>query len=262
MLSLDGFGSHLDSESLLLFHDHNILVIKEEGDTSQISQAYDHMVARADKRAFRELIDRFKTHHKNVLNQWAIILIVNEAINAVAKTDAWHKSFILVNFCPSQRKPFAAWLERHKGTVDAADYFFKSYMGLYDAMPATWKNMTEEEGRAVSLKISSFQQQWTKQNIMELLLLLSVKFDDIEKLRGCHLVTKEDPSLFVTPMFCADDDADINESPTAGGRQWLLDTDYTGFSFAPLNLMTPYKATRGNVKLSSKLFCHLTNFVA
>ena len=97
---------------------------------------------------------------------------------------------------------------------------------------------------------------------MELLLLPSVKFDDIEKLRGCHLVAKEDPLVFVTPMFCADDGEDINESPTVGGRQGLLDTAYAGFSFAPLNLMTPYKADQGNVKLSSKLFCHMTNFVA
>jgi len=78
---------------------------------------------------------------------------------------------------------------------------------------------------------------------------------------GCHLVAKEDPSVFATPMFCADDNKDINESPTIGGGQGLLDTDYAGFSFATLNLMIPYKTDRGNVKLSLKLFCHMTNFV-
>jgi hypothetical protein len=84
------------------------------------------MVAKADKRAFHELIDTFKTDHKNVLNQWAIILIVNEALNAVTRTDAWRTSFIRANFWPSQCKPFTAWLERHKGTVDADNYFFRS----------------------------------------------------------------------------------------------------------------------------------------
>ncbi len=41
VLSLDGFGSHLASNSLLVFNEYKILVVKEEGDTSYISQAYD-----------------------------------------------------------------------------------------------------------------------------------------------------------------------------------------------------------------------------
>ena len=48
VLSLDGYGSHLDAESLLVFHAHKILVLKEEGDTSQVSQAYDQDVAKHD----------------------------------------------------------------------------------------------------------------------------------------------------------------------------------------------------------------------
>ena len=260
VLSLDGFGSHLGTESLLVFHQNKILVIKEEGDTSHISQAYDQMVARADKRKFSELLDTFKAYQKGVLNQWAIILIVNEALNAVAKTNAWVKSFIRVNFCPSYRKPFAEWLLKYKGTVDAADFYFKSRTGLYDAMPACWKNMTEQERRAVAAKISTFSQQWTKENIKDLLLLPGVKFDDIEKLRGCYLISREDPSIFVTPIFCADDDDDAAESQRDGQR--LLDMDYAGFAFAPSKLMTPYRANRSDVDASSKLFRHMTNFVA
>jgi hypothetical protein len=133
VLSLDGFGSHLGPDALLELNRHKILVVKEEGDTSHLSQAYDQMVTRSDKRKFRESVDNVKTYHKSILNQWDIILIVNvnEAFkNAVAKTDAWRKSFIRVNFCPSKRKPFAEWLEKHKGTVEAADYYFKSRNGI------------------------------------------------------------------------------------------------------------------------------------
>lgn len=50
VLSLDGYASHLDADSLLVFQQHKILVIKEEGDTSQVSQAYDQYVAREDKK--------------------------------------------------------------------------------------------------------------------------------------------------------------------------------------------------------------------
>ena len=45
ILSLDGFGSHLCPQSVCVFHHHKILVMKEDGDTSQVSQAYDQLVA-------------------------------------------------------------------------------------------------------------------------------------------------------------------------------------------------------------------------
>jgi hypothetical protein len=258
VLSLDGFGSHLVPQALFKFRDYKIIVVKEEGDTSHISQAYDQMVAKADKRAFRELLDTYKAHHKGVLNQWAIILIVNEALNHVAKTDAWSKSFELVNFRPSKRMKFEEHLARHKGVVDAADFFFKSRTGLYDAMPACWKNLTEQQRRAIDTKIATFPQQWGKDNIKELLLLPGVKFDDVEKFRGCHLIAREDPSVFITPLFCADDDED--ESPSNG--QLFLDKDYAGFAFAPAHLLEPYKQNKNDIKKSGELFCHMTTFLA
>jgi hypothetical protein len=64
----------LGAEPLLVFAEYKILVIKEEGDTSQVSQAYDQMVARADKRKFRELIDVYKVHQKGVLNRLSMKL--------------------------------------------------------------------------------------------------------------------------------------------------------------------------------------------
>ena len=127
VLSLDGFGSHLDSDALLVFCNYKILVIKEEGDTSQVSQAYDQMMAKANKRQFRDFVDTVRAHYKSVLNQWDIIIIVNDALNQVATTKAWVTSFIHVNLCPSQCKPFAEWLLKHKENVKAADFFFKSH---------------------------------------------------------------------------------------------------------------------------------------
>jgi hypothetical protein len=61
-LLLDGFRSHLDTDALLVFSEYKILVIKEEGDRSQVSQAYNQMVARANKRKFKELLDTVRAH--------------------------------------------------------------------------------------------------------------------------------------------------------------------------------------------------------
>ena len=88
--------------------------------------------------------------------------------------------------------------------------------------------------------------------------LHNVKFEDIKKLQGCYLISKEDHSVFVTPVFCADDE----DAELPGGRQRFLDNDYAGFAFAPMDLMTPYTSNRDHVNLSGKLFCHMTNFVA
>ncbi len=107
VLSLDRFGSHLNSDALLVFCNYKILVIKEEGDTSQVSQAYDQMMAKADKRQFRDFVDTVRARYKSVLNQWGIIIIVNNSLNQVATTKAWVTSCIHVNLCPSQCKPFA-----------------------------------------------------------------------------------------------------------------------------------------------------------
>ena len=47
VLSLDGFGSHVNVHSAQkVFYDHRIFVIKEEGDTSHVNQAYDQFVAK------------------------------------------------------------------------------------------------------------------------------------------------------------------------------------------------------------------------
>ena len=58
-LSLNGFGSHLMGKSLEEFSKHKILVVKVESDTLQVSQAYDQLVAKSDKKFTRALFDGY-----------------------------------------------------------------------------------------------------------------------------------------------------------------------------------------------------------
>ncbi len=61
LLSVDGFGSHLKTEALETFAKHQILVIKEESDSSQVCQPYDQrVVAKQDKKVTRGLLERFR----------------------------------------------------------------------------------------------------------------------------------------------------------------------------------------------------------
>ena len=70
VLSMDGFGSHLKGGDLQIFADHLIIVVKEEGDTPQVSQAYDQMVAKNDKKFTCEILDKYNFHTTHVMNQW------------------------------------------------------------------------------------------------------------------------------------------------------------------------------------------------
>lgn len=120
---------------------------------------------------------------------------------------------------------------------------------------------TAANRRQVAALIETFPLQSTKEQIKQLIALPFVKFDDVEKFRGCYLLSKEDPSVFVTPIFCADDEDD-DEAVDGGGRWGRLDTDYAGFCFAPKALIDPYKEDRSNPKLAGELSRHMTNHVA
>ena len=51
MFSLDGFGLHVNvNEAHKIFEAYKIMVVEEEGDTSQVNQAYDQLTAKEDKR--------------------------------------------------------------------------------------------------------------------------------------------------------------------------------------------------------------------
>ena len=77
-MTLDGYFSHLEPEALKVFADHKILIIKEEGDTSQVCQAYDRDVAKADKRHHRNFLNGIRLHSHSMVDQWALVLIANK----------------------------------------------------------------------------------------------------------------------------------------------------------------------------------------
>jgi hypothetical protein len=105
LLSLDGCGSHLKIEALETFAKYDILVIKEEGDSSHVCQAYNQLVAKQDKRVTRDLLEGFRFLKHGVINQFELVLIANTAMNAPGSAKAWRVSHIRVNMCPSQMEP-------------------------------------------------------------------------------------------------------------------------------------------------------------
>ena len=110
VLSLDGFGSHLCTNTLNVFTENFILVYKKEGDTSSVTQAYNQNVAKQDKTLVRTILDNFWFLVHGKIDHWELIIALNVALNAVKKT-SWQKSHICVNTCPSKCAPFGAWVK-------------------------------------------------------------------------------------------------------------------------------------------------------
>jgi hypothetical protein len=90
------------------------------------------------------LLDGYRFHTKGVINQFELILIINAAINS-SDANSWQTSFINVNMCPSKHVPFTTWVKKHEATVAAADRFFTNRSSLFDAMPAIWQHLSEDD---------------------------------------------------------------------------------------------------------------------
>jgi hypothetical protein len=254
LLSVDGFGSHLKTEALETFAKHRILVIKEESDSSQVCQPYDQIVAKQDKRVTRGLLEGFCFSRHGVITQFELILIVNTALNREGSQDPWRTSHIRVNACPSKMQPFTKWLKQLEALV--ADLFFESRDSLFDAMPDMWKNMSEIQRRQVCSLLVSLEccaitnpnsgSLWSIGNVWKVLCLGYVCYNDIHKLCGCHIVAKEDLSVFVDPVISAPPPPDQN---TRNAHAGTLDR-YIGYSFISKDLMEKYmeeKIGRGHV---------------
>jgi hypothetical protein len=72
-MTLDGCGSHVSVHSVLnIFHDHKIMIVKEEADRSLLNQSYDQRVATCDKINVRTFLDLIRRRLPGIC-QWTLI---------------------------------------------------------------------------------------------------------------------------------------------------------------------------------------------
>jgi hypothetical protein len=245
VLSLDGFGSHVNvHKAQEIFSQHKILVIKEEGDTSHVNQAYDQQVAKADKRMMRHNLELVRSKlGGNKLDQWVLIQL---AAHAQAQVDrkCWVQSHNNVNTNPKTRIPFNEWIKKldKKGVLLSGEQFFKTRTSLYDAMPACWTKLSVENRHSVITIIKRIYDRaeglqqpllWKTADVMELSKYCAL--DDIIKLRACYLTSKIDPSVIVGGDSSAA--APVAVATENNGVATLFDY----FTFMPPKLTAKYK---------------------
>ena len=77
VLTLDGYGSHLQGDALKIFADYKILIVKEEGETSQVCQAYDKYVPLMNKRHRCHFLNGIRMAVKMV-DEYTLIIVANK----------------------------------------------------------------------------------------------------------------------------------------------------------------------------------------
>jgi hypothetical protein len=143
--TLDGFGSHVSVHSALkIFHDHKIMIVKEEADTFLLNQSYDQHVATCDKINVRTFLDLIR-RRLPVICQWNLIAACIAVFLSNASTGAWKTSFKRVNLHPHFRLSFEDWICKIKQHIDTGIANFQRRDNFwFNAMPAWWRNMTVE----------------------------------------------------------------------------------------------------------------------
>ena len=297
VVCLDGFGSHVNvHEAQEVFYKRKILILKEEGDTSHINQAYDQSVAKNDKAGMQANLDLLRPHLRTRLDQWYLITIAIEALKQV-KASAWIESFTKVNLHPRFRISFDLWLQKIDGKLSHRK-FFSNRTSLFDAMPAVWKKLSVEDRHAVVTLIDGFYASnefqdvpiWTKGNVLQLVKYAPI--GDVGKLRSSYLAAKIDPSVFVfddgimspvqpqeeeilpTLPNYPDDKENNNTSFEEKNDHAQQECPVTVLqpqdqskidhvcSWRPHDLFMKYAESRHNVQSQRAYFHHITNFVA
>lgn len=155
-----------------------------------------------------------------------------------------------------------------KDVADAADFFYHPRHGMFNAMPACWKNLAEAQRREVAALIGSFYDEsradpekhpWSVGNLKKYLDLGYVNLVDMPKFRAAYLATRGDESIFVDPP--PHDTTETTARSINSNNTSVLD-NHDGFTLKPAKLITDYRAQPGDSKTQGELFRHMTNYVS
>jgi len=279
-LTCDGFGSHLLDETQTMFSQCKIKMTKEEGDSSQVSQACDQTVARQDKACMRHNIQLARRPLGNKkIDQWSLIAIVVNAQPKVKPQD-WQRSHQRVNTQPSTRVSFDVFIKQldDRGVLISGEKFFSKRTSLIGAMPACWLKLSVEQRHEVLSIIKRVRQRakdtqqpitWAKEGVIR--LTGYVKMDEIYKLRACCPVAQKDPAAIVgtSAETQTTEAANQDAANEAANEATVVASELSGakniqdfFSVHPAKLMVSCKANRKDPDVQRKLFDHMTNCTA
>ena len=195
---IDGFGAHTSSLAAMeVYADAKVLLLKEEGDTSHVCQAYDQMVAKDDKRSMRACLGYLRQHHKvtkGVVDGWGLIHVALAACREL-NPDSWVKSFERVNLNPHTRVPFDAWCVRIADFLVGGESFkVQSLLDPYSLLPSWWHGMPPAEKHQAYGIFTTHEKAWTVACVKEARDVLHIPLKDMQHLRVCLELAGTDPA--------------------------------------------------------------------
>ena len=154
-----------------IYAKHKIMLIKEEGDTSQVCQAYDQKVAKDDKTTMRQCLAflRKSTEIANgYLDGWDLIHVGMAAVREL-KSDSWVSSFGRVNLRPSTRVSFPAWCKRIESFLEGgASFEDEKELDVYSLLPAFWRGMEPADKKKAVAILAKHEGDWAVACVLEL----------------------------------------------------------------------------------------------
>lgn len=195
---VDGFGPHVSSvEAMAVYRDANILLIKEEGDTSHVCQAYDQQTAKDDKVTMRQCLTYLRKSEKlskSVVDGWDLIHVALAAVRELSP-NAWISSFKRVNLNPKFRVPFPVWCERISGFLQGGESFKpeKVLADPYTLLPSFWHGMSPVEKKQCAQVLSQHAGAYTAECVLQLHREMHVPLSDMQNLRVCLELAGENP---------------------------------------------------------------------
>ena len=185
---------------------------------------------------------------------------IAQALNKLIKKTLGNSHHI-VNLRPSSKFPFDEYIERVKDVVDAGDFFYIKRYGKFDAMPACWKHLDEQQIRNVAALVGLFydeskadcsKEPWELPNIKRLLNLGNAKLDNLAKINADYLETQGNDSVFFVTHFIDSSDDDI---PKVEDDSIILDEN-DDFALNPKKLINEFQQKPGNPRAQGNIFCH------
>jgi len=193
--TLDGFGSHKMTEvAMRSFHERKIMIGVEEGDTSQIDQAFDQDVAKKGKAEDRSLLDLVRgAEPGKKITQWDLLLIVLGALRN-STVESWRSSFIKTNTHPCHRMSFDDWCKKISPSLWAGQNFDRPVIDKRALLPAFWLHLPVTQKASIMSTVQKFEEDWGDAELVAALRKdpCSVPFLDLQTVRVGYIVEKEE----------------------------------------------------------------------
>jgi hypothetical protein len=136
-----------------------ILYLKEEGDISHVSQAYEKHVVKCDKAVKSLSLSFLRTGFKvsNLLiDQWSLFQVGMFSVRDTTR-EFWTHSLDLCNLDPRTRASFGEWCERIGHFLQRGESFIPETFNanseayhIYAMLPTWWHAMTPHENKGVA----------------------------------------------------------------------------------------------------------------